>query len=306
MLGWSTTKRARAAASGSTSGSSPAPYSPYSGAQLIGNCRLRLPWREGRAVPVAKHPFGQEAEVGAADLAGLALHQQPGVALGAAPLALRVGHQHLQHAAVAVEVLGVEAAGVLLPGEVAPVAHRAVGGREADLGAVRVEPRDDVDGPRVEQLGHLGVAAVGAEQQVDRVERHGRGDDLLAVVVGVDMERGLVGRRPRGAVRDGHAPDGAAATGAPDRRQRRELRCRGDAALEPGAELVVRQVAVVGEGVHGRSASSGSATSSHTSQSFARASRMCRRRISLAPSTSRRSIASMSSGCVPTTSSSEA
>jgi hypothetical protein len=85
---------------------------------------------------------------------------------------VRIAHAHREDAAVAVDVLLVEAVDRLLVEGIA-ARRRADVARplgERELGAVGVDARAEVDGARVEQLRDLGVAAVAGEQLVEVVE----------------------------------------------------------------------------------------------------------------------------------------
>ena len=86
---------------------------------------------------------------------------------------------------------------------------------EQPLGAVGVEPGDDVDRPLVEELRDRRVLAVRLGQAGDQPERDVRADDVVRLQVGHQQERRLRGARAGAA--DGGDPDVAALAG---RRQR--------------------------------------------------------------------------------------
>jgi hypothetical protein len=140
------------------------------------------------------------------------------------PGAVAVAQPHHQDPPVAVQVLFVEPVDRLdeRPGARARADEpRPVGERE--LRAVRVQPRDDVHRPRVEQVRDALVLAVAGEEPVDEMERRRRAGHLERVDVRLDQERGLLERRAGLEVRDRAEPDVAPFEALSDRLERVEV-----------------------------------------------------------------------------------
>ena len=122
------------------------------------------------AVVVADQPFPEQPVERAVlgPLVGVARGQEARVVGMRLPGAVRVLDPHHQDPSVAVDVLLVEPV-LLVEARVRPDARadevRLVGERE--LGAVRVEPRDDVEDARVETARDLRIAPVAAQELVD-------------------------------------------------------------------------------------------------------------------------------------------
>ena len=202
-----------------------------------------------QAVVIRQRAFGHHAPVVATELAGLARDHQPGVLRVALPATVRVGQAHVQHPAVAVDVLGGQALDRRLvvgvrPGRRADMA-RLVGQRQ--LGAVRVEPRAEVDHPGVEQLGDAGVAAVARCQLVQPVQAGGGGGQLGGVDVAVDPDRRLVGVSAGGGIGQHQQPDVAALEALADRAQLHQGWPRSCVRLQQ-----LRQLSVAIEGIEAR------------------------------------------------------
>jgi len=81
---------------------------------------------------------------------------------------------------------------------------------EAALGAVGIEPRNHVEGARIERARDALVLGVLGYEFVDQVQRGGAARPLHRVDVRFDEERGLVEGGARLRVRHGHEPDVAA------------------------------------------------------------------------------------------------
>jgi hypothetical protein len=162
-----------------------------------------------QAVEVDEGALGHHPVVGAAELARLARDHQPRLVGVALPGAVRVGHAHLQHAAVAVDVLDRQAVHRLLVERIGPGGRadeaRLVGQRQ--LGAVGVQARAEVDHPGVEQLGDPGIAAMPGHQLVQPVQAGGAGRQLTGMDVAVDPDGRLVLVIAGGAVGDDHQRD---------------------------------------------------------------------------------------------------
>ncbi len=154
-----------------------------------------------QAVVVAQQALGHDAEILAADVAGLARHHQPRVFGVLLPAAVCIGHAHAEHAAVAVDVFDVQAIDRRFVERVracrrADVA-RLVGQRQ--FGAVGVQPRADVDRARVQQVrdapAFVVIDAEVQHQVVQPVQAGGAGGELGGVDVAVDPEGRLVAVR---------------------------------------------------------------------------------------------------------------
>ena len=138
------------------------------------------------------------------------------------PGAVRVAEPHHQQAPVAVDVLTVEPVLRLLA-RVRPNARAAEATvREPGVRAVWVHAGNDVEGARVERVGHALVVAVSVQEPVEEVERRGRAGELHRVDLGVDEDRRLLLRRPGLEVRDRRERDLPAFVRLADRLDREE------------------------------------------------------------------------------------
>jgi hypothetical protein len=95
---------------------------------------------------------------------------------------------------------------------------------EASFGAVRIQPRDDVEDTSVECTRDEVVLAVADEQTVDEMERGRATGPLHRMDVGLDQEPGLVEVRARLGIRHGDEPDVTPFVRLADRLQRAEVR----------------------------------------------------------------------------------
>ena len=177
---------------------------------------------------------------------------RPGCSRMVLPQAVRIGDAHLQDAAVAVDVLDGEALDLLLVVRIRPRARadpfRLVG--ERPFGAVRIDPRAEVERARVERARDVGILAVLRDERVQEVEVRGRRRDLGRMDVAVDPERGLFGGGTGRGVGDRQHPDVAAFVALADRFDRDELRIFGGEGLQERGEFGVAIEAVEGDGGH--------------------------------------------------------
>jgi len=169
-----------------------------------GEVAVKVEALEGRcdadqvAVIILDQAFGEDPVVGFAGFIGRTLDHQARVAVGNLPVACRIDDSHLQDAAVAVDVLRMQAVLLVLE-RIGPGAGADVFGRDGQrkLRAVRIEARNDIDHLLVEDARDPGVRPVAIDQPRDEMERgHGRGD-LGRVNVGIDPERWLLHVRAR-------------------------------------------------------------------------------------------------------------
>ena len=168
------------------------------------------------------------------------------------PQAVRIGNAHLQDAAVAVDVLDGEPLDLLVVPRIGTRARahpfRLVG--ERPFGAVRIDPRTDVERAGVERARHVRILAVLRDERLQEVEVGRRRRDLGRVDVAVDPERGLLRRRTGRRAGDGQHPDVAAFVALADRLDRDEIRMFGGEGLEDRGEVGVAVEAVEGDGGH--------------------------------------------------------
>ena len=210
------------------------------------------------AVVVSDQPLPEQPVEGAVlgPLVGVARGQEPRVVGMSLPGAVRVLDPHHQDPPVAVDVLFVEPV-LLVEPRVRTDARadelRLVGERE--LGAVRVEPGDDVEDARVEAARDLRIAPVAAKELVDEVQRRRAARHLERVDVRLDEEPGLVEVGSRLEVRDRRQPDVAALVRRADALDADELRLLLGPALEDLGQLVVPVEPVEGDVRHPRSLS---------------------------------------------------
>ena len=137
---------------------------------------LRLLEAHRVAVVVLDRPLGQDLVVRAAGLDRIAPDHEPRLLRMVLPQAVGIGDAHLQDAAVAVDVLDGESLDLLLVVRIRPRARadpfRLVG--ERPFGAVRIDPRAEVERARVERARHVGILAVLRDERVQEVERSRR------------------------------------------------------------------------------------------------------------------------------------
>ena len=204
------------------------------------------------AIPAFDAPLGQDTVIGAAHLHRIAPDHQPRLLRMVLPEAVGVGDAHLQDAAVAVDVLDRQAFDFLFVVRVRTGAGtdplRLVG--ERPFGAVRVDPRANVEGAGVEGARDVRILAVLRDQRVQEIEAGGRGRDFGRVDVAVDPERGLLRGGTGGLAGDGQHPDVAAFETPADRLDRDEIRVFGRKALEDRGEVGVAVEAVESDGRH--------------------------------------------------------
>ena len=199
--------------------------------------------RDGHAVPVVDRPLGQNAVEVALDVVGAPRDQERvRVVRMRLPRAVRVRHAHEQHAAVAVDVLAVEAVLTLVAriGAHARAAEAPVG--EPGFGTVGVHARHDVERPRVDRVPDASVVRV--EEVVEQVEGRGRPRELHRVDLRMDEHGGLLLGRSRLGVRHGAEPDVASLVGLPDRLEAEQRWEVGRPRLERLGQLGVRVEAV--------------------------------------------------------------
>jgi hypothetical protein len=149
------------------------------------------------SIIVLDQALAKQAIVGAAFFVQASFDHQPGIAFRDLPIAGRVGNAHLQDAAIAINILGVEAVLLVLErirSRAGADVPRLPG--QCPLRAVGVEPRHHVDGLLVKYARDLGVAAIALGQLLDEVERSHRGGHFGGVDVGINPERRLLGVRP--------------------------------------------------------------------------------------------------------------
>ncbi len=173
-------------------------------------------------------------------LVRVARRQQARIVRVRLPGSVRVLETHHQDPPVAVEVLLVQPV-LLVEPRIRPNARadeaRLV--RERRLGAVRGQPRHDVEDARVEAARHLGIAPVAAQELVEQVQRRRAAGHLERVDVRLDEEAGLVEVGSGLEVRDGRQPDVAVLVGLADALDAEELRLLLGPALEDLGQLVV-------------------------------------------------------------------
>ena len=194
-----------------------------------------------QSVEVLQRAFGDQPVVLATEFTRLARHHHARVALVLLVGAVRVGHAHLQHAAVAVDVFHRQAFyRLFVVGVVARAAAnmaRLVGQRQ--LGAVGVQARHHVDHARVQQVLDLHVGVVSRQQLVQPVQAGGAGSQLGGVDVAVHPEGGLVGVGAGAGVRQRQQPDVAAFMALAQAAELHELRRRIGVILQQAREFVV-------------------------------------------------------------------
>jgi len=163
--------------------------------------------------------------------------------------AVRIGNAHVEHAAVAVDVLHRHAVGRLLVERIATCRRadeaRHVGQRE--LGAVGVQARHDVDDAGVQQVRQARVAGVVREHVMQVVQHRGAGREFGGVDVAVDPERGLGRVGAGGSAGQHHEPDVAPFVALADRAQLDDVGPRGRVGLQQRRQFrVAREAAEVG------------------------------------------------------------
>ncbi len=185
------------------------------------------------AVEVPNPAFPEQPEVLAALLVRVAPDHEPRLLRMRLPRAVRIADPHHQDAPVAVEILLVEPVELLRegPGPSAGADEPGPVG-QCQLGAVGVQPRDDVEDACVEGARHPLVASVPREQAVHHVERRRGAGHLDRVDVGLDQQRRLFECRPGLGVRDRGEPDVPALVALADRLDGEELGPLAGPALE--------------------------------------------------------------------------
>ena len=178
--------------------------------------------RDVHAVPVVDGPFRKDAVEVARDVVGETGDEEPRVFGVRLPRAIRIRHAHEEDASVPVDVLAVQAVLGLVAriGPDARAAEAAVG--EPCLGAVRVDPWDDVERARVDRMSNARVVRV--EEVVEQVERRRRPGELHGVDLRVDEHGGLLLGRSSLRVRDGADPDVASLVRLADRLEGKDRR----------------------------------------------------------------------------------
>ena len=162
------------------------------------------------------------------------------------PVTLGIGHAHLQHAAVAVQVLRrvlVEKAVTVLIDR-AHVPAMVLGRVDRDCASVGVHDGHDIERARVHELGDRWIATVSAHDAVEEGQRTLAAQYLPAVDVAVHVEARLLGRRPGGGIVHIDCPDRSALAAAPDDLERHQLRILRGQCLEVASDLVQRVVVI--------------------------------------------------------------
>ncbi len=159
---------------------------------------------------------------------------------------------------------------------------------ERPFGAVRIDPRTDVERAGVERARHVRVLAVLRDERLQEIQARRGGRDLGRVDVAVDPERRLFRGRAGRGVGDGQHPDVAALVALADRFDGDELRDFGGERLEDRRELGVAVEAVEGDGGHCGGFRFGEGAAAASAPAASRASyRVARRRRSVATQGSR-------------------
>ncbi len=203
--------------------------------------------RHVETVEVLDRAFGEHAVPGdvVADAGRRHRDHQPIVIGVGDPRAVGVREPHLQDAAVAVDVLLVEARPAVRVGE-RPRAHTraaeagAVG--EDPLGAVGVDARDHVERARAQRPGDGGVAGgVPVDEALEQPTRGDRRGQFHGVDAGVDPVRRLGVVRPGGVVRDGHEHQIAPLERPSIGLDGHQIGVSGSELIDPGDQFVVAQ-----------------------------------------------------------------
>ncbi len=196
--------------------------------------------------------LGHDPVVGSPGLGRVTPHHQAWLLRMRFPQAVGIGNAHLQDAPVAVDVLDDEAIRLLFVERIRTRrrTHPFRPVRKRPFRAVGIDPRANVESPRVERARHLGIRTVLSDQRVDEIERGRRRRHFGRMDVPVDPERRLFGCGSGRAVGDRQHPDVAAFMTLPDRLDRDELRVLARERAENAGELGVAIKAVEGDRRH--------------------------------------------------------